>query len=38
MLDSSFKVLIKHKFDARTNYDKDNERHPTLAVSRKSQT
>ncbi len=29
---SDFKILIKQKFDARTSYDKDNERHPTLAT------
>ncbi|DBB16987.1 TPA: hypothetical protein ACH3X3_014092 [Trebouxia sp. C0006] len=29
---SDFKILIKQKFDARTSYDKDNERHPTLAA------
>jgi len=29
---SDFKSLIKQKFDARTSYDKDNERHPTLAT------
>lgn len=29
---SDFKSLIKQKFDARTSYDKDNERHPTLAA------
>ena len=32
-MDSScFKQLIKDKFDARTEYDKDNKRHPKLAV------
>lgn len=31
-LRSDFKDLIKQKFDARVNYDKDNERHPTLAA------
>ncbi|KAL0021781.1 hypothetical protein WJX79_010030 [Trebouxia sp. C0005] len=31
-LTSDFKSLIKQKFDARTSYDKDNERHPTLAA------
>lgn len=32
MNSSSFKQLIKDKFDARTEYDKDNKRHPQLAV------
>ena len=32
MESSSFKHLIKEKFDARTEYDKDNARHPTLAA------
>lgn len=32
-MDSSrFKQLIMEKFDARTEYDKDNNRHPKLAV------
>lgn len=32
-MDSSrFKQLVKDKFDARTEYDKDNKRHPKLAV------
>ena len=32
-MDSScFKQLIKDKFDARTQYDKDNKRHPKLAI------
>ena len=32
-MDSScFKQLIKDKFDARTEYDKDNKRHPKLAL------
>lgn len=32
MPNSSFKLLIKQKFDARTDYDRDNDRHPTLAA------
>lgn len=32
MESSQFKQLIKEKFDARTEYDKDNNRHPKLAV------
>lgn len=30
--DSNFKTLIKQEFDARSDYDKDNERHPNLAA------
>lgn len=29
---STFKQLVKDKFDARTEYDKDNKRHPKLAA------
>ena len=28
----NFKGLVKAKFDARTEYDKDNDRHPKLAA------